>query len=140
MRRASVGINWVLAPVADLDVEPANPIVQTRSFGGDPERSPRPVGAWVSGCQAAGALASVKHFPGHGRTSTDSHDGLPVVAADSATLRETDLLPFRRAIAAGVGSVMTCHVAFPALDPSGVPATLSSPILHRLRDDSRSAG
>ncbi|MFI5210330.1 MAG: glycoside hydrolase family 3 N-terminal domain-containing protein, partial [Gemmatimonadales bacterium] len=131
----SVGINWVLAPDADLDILAANPIVQTRSFGGDPARVAEAVGAWVNGCQAAGAMASVKHWPGHGRTSTDSHDGVPVVASDSATLRETDQRPFAAAIAAGVGSVMTCHVAFPALDPSGVPATLSSAILHRLRDD-----
>lgn len=131
----SVGINWVLAPDADLDILAANPIVQTRSFGADPARVAEAVGAWVGGCQAGGAMASVKHWPGHGRTSTDSHDGVPVVATDAATLRESDQRPFAAAIAAGVGSVMTCHVSFPALDPSCVPATLSSPILHRLRED-----
>jgi beta-glucosidase-like glycosyl hydrolase len=131
----SVGINWVLAPDADLDVLAANPIVQTRSFGADPANVADAVAAWISGCQAAGAMASVKHWPGHGRTSTDSHDGLPVVGVDEATWRQTDLRPFLSALAAGVGSVMTCHVAFPSLDPSGAPATLSSPILHRLREE-----
>ena len=131
----SVGINWVLAPDADLDILAANPIVQTRSFGADPAKVAEAVGAWVGGCQAAGAMASVKHWPGHGRTSTDSHDGVPVVATDAATLRDSDQRPFAAAIAAGVGSVMTCHVSFPALDSTGVPATLSPPILHRLRED-----
>lgn len=131
----SVGINWVLAPDADLDLLAANPIVQTRSFGADPLKVAEAVGAWIGGCQAGGAMAAVKHWPGHGRTSTDSHDGVPVVGVDAATWRQTDLRPFAAAVAAGVGSVMTCHVAFPALDRSGAPATLSSPILHLLRDD-----
>jgi len=131
----SVGINWVLAPDADLDILAANPIVQTRSFGADPVKVAEAVGAWIGGCQAGGAMASVKHWPGHGRTTTDSHDGVPVVATDADTLGNSDLRPFAAAIAAGVGSVMTCHVAFPALDPSGDPATFSSPILHRLRED-----
>ena len=92
----SLGINWVLAPVADLDIEPANPIVQTRSFGADPARVAEAVATWVEACQGAGALACVKHFPGHGRTTRDSHDDLPTVDADLATLERTDLEPFRR--------------------------------------------
>jgi beta-glucosidase len=128
----SVGINWALAPVADLDVEPDNPIVQTRAFGDEPEAVAAAVTAWIVGCQAAGAMACAKHFPGHGRTRTDSHMGLPVVDAP-AELLEADLLPFQAAIGAGVSSVMTAHVAYPALDPSGTPATFSKPILDILR-------
>jgi len=123
-----VGINWALAPVADLDVQPANPIVQTRAFGGDPVPVGAAVGAWVAACQAGGVLACAKHFPGHGRTTTDSHSELPVVAAPRETL-EADLLPYRRAIGENVAGVMTAHVAYPALDPSGAPATYSPPVL-----------
>ena len=130
----SVGINWVLAPVADLDVEPENPIVQTRAFGEEAGMVAAAVEAWVVGCEAAGALACAKHFPGHGRTRTDSHMGLPVVEAGRELL-EADLLPFRAAIGAGVSSVMTAHVAYPALDPSGAPATFSKPILDLLRQE-----
>jgi len=131
----AVGINWVFGPVADLDLEPDNPIVQTRAFGAEPVSVARQVSAWVHGCQGAGALACAKHFPGHGRTRTDSHVTVPVVDASSETLRQEDLLPFQAAVDAGVGSVMTAHVAFPALDPSGTPATFSAPILSVLRHD-----
>lgn len=135
-----VGINWVLAPVADLDLEPDNPIIQTRSFGADPERVAAAVANWIAGCEAGGALACAKHFPGHGRTRVDSHDTLPVVDAAAAVLRATDLVPFRAAVEAGVSSVMTAHVAYPALDPGGVPATLSAPILRMLREEFRFDG
>lgn len=128
-----VGINWVFAPVADLDVLPDNPIVQSRAFSADPARVARRVREWVAACEAAGALACAKHYPGHGRTLADSHISLPVVDTDRATLDRTDLLPFRAAIDAGVASIMTAHVAYPALDPSGLPATLSGPILGELR-------
>ena len=128
----SVGINWVLAPVADLDVEPDNPIVQTRAFGDEPDAVAAAVTAWIVGCEAAGAMACAKHFPGHGRTRTDSHMGLPVVDAPAESL-EADLLPFQAAVAGGVSSVMTAHVAYPALDPRGAPATFSRPILDILR-------
>lgn len=130
----ALGVDWVYAPVADVDVEPANPIVGTRAFGTDPELAAAQVAAWVEGCRSAGALACAKHFPGHGRTTADSHLGLPVVNADAATL-EAELAPFQAAIGAGVGAVMTAHVAFPALDPSGAPATLSRPILRGLLRD-----
>jgi beta-glucosidase len=126
-----VGINWVLAPVADLDVEPGNPIVQTRSFSADPDVASQLVCEWVLACQSAGIPACVKHFPGHGRTTADSHAELPVVAADRATM-EADLLPFRRAVSGGVAAVMTAHVAFPGLDPGGPPATYSASVLRRL--------
>ena len=131
----SVGINWILAPVADLDLEPENPIVQTRAFGADPGEVAAATAAWIVGCEAAGALACAKHFPGHGRTRTDSHDQVPVVDADAELLRRTDLEPFRAAVLAGVGSIMTAHVAYPALDPSGAPATFSAPILNLLREE-----
>jgi beta-glucosidase len=131
----SAGINWVFAPVADLDLAEANPIVQTRAFGNDPALVARLVGAWVAGCQDAGALACAKHYPGHGRTTTDSHAGLPVVEADADTLARVDRVPFEAAIAAGVAAVMTAHVAYPALDLGSLPATLSSEILGGLRRD-----
>jgi beta-glucosidase-like glycosyl hydrolase len=123
-----MGINWIYAPVADLDLEPENPIVGSRAFGHDPDVASQHVVAWIEGCRAAGALACAKHFPGHGRTTSDSHLQLPRVEADAEAL-ETDLVPFRRAIAAGVDSLMTAHVAYPALDGTGAPATLSRPIL-----------
>ena len=129
----SVGIDWLFAPVADLDVLPDNPIVQTRAFGADPGAVASAVSAWIESAQAGGALACVKHYPGHGRTHTDSHAGVPVVDAPRAVLEENDLRPFAAAIAAGVASVMTAHVAFPALDPSGRPATFSPQIIGELR-------
>ncbi len=125
----AMGVNWVYAPVADLDVEPENPIVGSRAFGDDPETASRQVRAWIEGCRDGGALACAKHFPGHGRTTADSHLALPRVEADAATLEAADLAPFRAAIEAGVESVMTAHVSYPALDASGAPATLSRPIL-----------
>ncbi|HVO34057.1 MAG TPA: glycoside hydrolase family 3 N-terminal domain-containing protein [Gemmatimonadales bacterium] len=130
-----VGVNWALAPVVDLDAEPANPIVQTRAFGADPGQVAAAAARWVAACQDGGVLACAKHFPGHGRTTADSHAELPVVAAGREDL-EADLLPYRRAIEAGVWSVMTAHVAYPALDPSGAAATFSRPILGGvLRED-----
>jgi beta-glucosidase len=129
----SVGVNWVFAPVADLDLLADNPIVQTRSFGADPAAVAACVRAWIEGCQSAGALACVKHYPGHGRTATDSHAGLPVVTAGADELRQTDGVPFAEAVRAGVAAVMTAHVAYPALDSSGRPATVSGPILRELR-------
>lgn len=130
----SVGVNWVYAPVGDLDIEPENPIVQTRSFGDDAAVVGGLVSAWVTGAQASGVAATVKHYPGHGRTTLDSHATLPVVRTPLAELEAQDLAPFRAAVAAGVRSVMTAHVAYPGWDPSGVPATLSKTILGYLRD------
>ena len=130
----SVGVNWVYAPVADLDLEPENPIVGSRAFGSDPERASRHVVAWIEGCRSGGALACAKHFPGHGRTTSDSHLGLPTVDVSESEL-ETDLTPFRAAIDADVASIMSAHVAYPQLDPSGTPATLSRPILTDLLRD-----
>jgi len=129
-----VGLNWVIAPVCDLDREPKNPIVQTRAFGGDPESVGQGVAEWISGARAAGVMACAKHWPGHGRTTADSHDTVPIVAESAQVLRDQDEEPFRAAIAAGVDGVMTAHVSYPALDPTGTPATFSALILGRLRE------
>ncbi len=121
---ASAGIGWVLAPMADLDVEPANPIVGTRSFGADPAAVAHVVRVWVRTAQDEGVHACAKHFPGHGRTTADSHAELPVVGATRGDL-DADLTPFRAAIEAGVRTIMMAHVVYPHLDPSGAPASLS---------------
>ncbi|HUQ19182.1 MAG TPA: glycoside hydrolase family 3 N-terminal domain-containing protein [Gemmatimonadaceae bacterium] len=132
----SVGINWVYAPVCDLDIEPDNPIVGTRALGSDPKTVATMATNWIEACQAIGALACAKHFPGHGRTTVDSHAALPTVDVSAETLAETDLVPFEAAVEKGVAAVMTAHVAYPALDPSGMPATLSRRILQEtLRGD-----
>ena len=123
-----VGVSWAFAPVVDLDVEPDNPIVQTRALGAEAEAVGRAAAAWIAACQAGGVLACAKHFPGHGRTTADSHEELPVVRAARAAL-DDDLGPYRHAVAAGVAGVMTAHVAYPALDPSGAAATHSAAIL-----------
>ena len=125
----SVGVNWVYGPVCDLDAEPDNPIVGTRAFGAAPGPVAELVAEWVDGCQHEGVLACAKHFPGHGRTTGDSHMELPSVRAAADTLYAEDLAPFRAAIDAGVAAVMSAHVAYPALDASGAPATLSAAIL-----------
>jgi beta-glucosidase-like glycosyl hydrolase len=128
----TMGVTWDFAPVCDLDIEPANPIIGTRSLGSNPRLVAKLASEWVDACQAEGVLACAKHFPGHGRTTVDSHIAMPVVNAPRQELFENDLLPFRAAIEAGVASIMTAHVAFPALDPSGMPATLSREILRWL--------
>ena len=127
-----LGVNWDLAPVCDVDVEPANPIIGTRSLGPDVARVAEFAAEWIDGCQSLGVLACAKHFPGHGRTTADSHAELPVVAASQDELFGIDLAPFRAAIDAGVASIMTAHIAYPALDPTGTPATLSRAIVHGL--------
>jgi beta-glucosidase len=127
-----LGLNWALAPVCDLDLDPGSPIVGTRAAGAEPARFVALLEEWIDACQAEGVLACAKHFPGHGRAAEDSHRALPVVRARAGALSHEDLAPFRAAIDAGVASVMTAHVAYPSLDPLGVPATLSSPILHDL--------
>src|SRR6185312_1134065 len=129
----AVGINWIFAPVCDLDLEPRNPIVQTRSFGVDPARVGAHAAAWISACQNEGVLACAKHYPGHGRTTTDSHDGVPVVAAPPTELEQTDVAPFKMAVQVGVSSVMPAFVSFPAWDPSGAAAGFSKTILDYLR-------
>jgi beta-glucosidase len=129
----SVGLNWVFAPVADLDVLPVNPIVQTRAFGSDSAAVAACVTSWIEGCEGAGALACAKHYPGHGRTAVDSHVAVPSVDVSEGVLATEDERPFAAAVAARVASVMTAHVAFPALDAERRPATFSPLIIERLR-------
>ncbi|MEU9183227.1 glycoside hydrolase family 3 N-terminal domain-containing protein [Streptomyces sp. NPDC048484] len=125
----AMGIRQDYAPVADVNVNPANPVIGVRSFGADPEAVAGLVAAQVKGYQGAGAAATSKHFPGHGDTETDSHYGFPVIEHTEAQWAELDAPPFRAAIAAGIDSIMTAHIMVPALDPAGDPATLSRPIL-----------
>ena len=129
----AAGVHWVFAPVADVNSNPDNPIINTRSFGEDPTRVAEFVAAFVRGVEENGALATAKHFPGHGDTSTDSHLDLATVRGDRAHLDRIELVPFRAAIAAGVSSVMTGHLAVPAIEPNpDTPATLSPKILSGL--------
>jgi beta-glucosidase-like glycosyl hydrolase/CubicO group peptidase (beta-lactamase class C family) len=126
----AVGIHWIYAPVADVNNNPGNPIINTRSFGEDPARVAEFVKEFVRGVEENGALATAKHFPGHGDTASDSHIDLPVIQADRDRLEHLELVPFRAAIAAGAGSIMTGHLSVPALEPDpNTPATLSARIL-----------
>ncbi|MEB3298145.1 MAG: glycoside hydrolase family 3 N-terminal domain-containing protein [Candidatus Sericytochromatia bacterium] len=123
------GVNWAFAPVADVNSNPRNPIINMRSFGSQPAAVAACVSAWVGAAQEAGLLACAKHFPGHGDTEVDSHTTLPTLGVDRAHLDLVEFPPFRAAIAAGAGSVMVGHLAVPALDPAGLPATLSRPVV-----------
>ena len=125
----ALGIHWLFAPVADVNNDPANPVINLRSFGEDPALVSRLTRAFIEGASEAGALTTAKHFPGHGDTAVDSHEALPVVRVDRARLDAVELAPFRAAIAAGVDAVMVGHIAVPTLDPSGVPASLSEPMV-----------
>jgi beta-N-acetylhexosaminidase len=125
----AVGVPWIFAPDADVNSNPDNPIINTRSFGEDPARVSEFVAAFVRGVEENGGLATAKHFPGHGDTSTDSHLDLPTVSSDRAHLDRVELAPFRAAIDAGVSTIMTGHLAVPALEPDpDVPATMSPKI------------
>jgi beta-glucosidase-like glycosyl hydrolase len=128
----AVGVTWAFGPVCDLDLETRNPIVQTRAFGPAPGRVAQHAGAWIRGSQEHGVLACAKHYPGHGRTTVDSHAELPRVPTRFDELRATDLVPFAAAVGDGVGSVMTAHVAYEGWDPSGA-ATFSPAIVGHLR-------
>jgi len=130
----SVGINWAFAPVCDLDLEPKNPIVQTRAFGADPVRVGEQAAVWIRGAQEHGVLACAKHYPGHGRTTQDSHATLPRVHAALTELQQVDGAPFEYAIRAGVGSVMSAFVAYPNWDRAERAASFSPDILGYLRD------
>ncbi len=117
----ALGIGQVYAPVADVNVNPANPVINVRSFGEDPADVSRFVAATVRGLNRGGVLATLKHFPGHGDTSVDSHRSLPVLAADRERLFTVELLPFRAGLAAQARSVMVGHLAVPALDNTPAP-------------------
>ncbi len=125
----AVGIHQDYAPVVDVNVNPDNPIINTRSVGEDPEYVGRMAVAFVKGAQENGMIATAKHFPGHGDTALDSHRELPTITGDRARLDKVEILPFKRVIDAGVQSVMTAHLSVPALDPTpDLPATLSPAI------------
>ena len=132
----SLGINVDFAPVADVNVlGDANPAIGDRSYGSDPDLVAGMTVSALAGFDRSGIAAAVKHYPGHGNTQVDSHLGLPVVETDVAAWEATDLVPFAAAVETGVPMVMVAHVAFPALDPTGAPASLSEPIVNdRLRD------
>jgi beta-N-acetylhexosaminidase len=116
LQARAVGVNWLLAPVADVNNNPDNPVINTRSYGEDPATVAEFVRAFIEGAQAAGAMACAKHFPGHGDTATDSHIGLPVVDVGRGRLDKLELVPFRAAIAAGVGSIMSAHISLPQIE------------------------
>ena len=126
----ALGVHMTYAPVVDVNINPDNPIINTRSVGADPALVGRIANAFIRGVQDHGMLATAKHFPGHGDTSQDSHSLMPTVTADLDRLEKVELFPFRAAVEAGVRAVMTAHLAVPALDPTpGLPATLSEPIM-----------
>ncbi len=126
----AMGVHVNFAPVVDVNNNPRNPVINTRSFGEDPARVAALAGAYVRGLADGGAIATLKHFPGHGDTEVDTHLGLAVIAHPRDRLEAVELRPFRAAMDAGAGAVMVAHVAMPAFDASeGTPATLSQPIV-----------
>ncbi|SFD67652.1 beta-N-acetylhexosaminidase [Lentibacillus persicus] len=126
---SSLGINMNFAPVADVNVNPENPVIGVRSFSEDPDLVSDMAVSQVQAYQEEKVVPTAKHFPGHGDTNVDSHYGLPIINHDLETLRNVDLKPFQAAIDAGIEAIMTAHIVVPALDDSGLPATLSKPIL-----------
>jgi beta-N-acetylhexosaminidase len=125
----AIGIHWNFFPDADVNSNPANPIINTRSFGEDPKQVGDLVAAYIKGAHEGGMLTTVKHFPGHGDTATDSHLGVASVTVDRAHLDSIELPPFRQAIAAGVDSVMVAHVTVPALDSDPNHVATISPVI-----------
>lgn len=125
-----MGINWDFAPVVDVNTNPANPIIGNRSFGSDVSNVTSSALAYSRGLQDAGILAAIKHFPGHGDTSTDSHVDLPIVAHDKKRLESVELAPFKSLMNQGIGGVMVAHLYVPALEKQkGIPASLSKSIV-----------
>jgi beta-N-acetylhexosaminidase len=125
----AIGINTDYAPDADVNVNPANPVIGVRSFSSDPRLVAKNVSAAVSGLQDEQVTATAKHFPGHGDTGADSHTSLPVITHTREQWEKIDAPPFRAAIKAGVDAIMTAHISFPAFEPNGDPSTLSSKVL-----------
>jgi beta-N-acetylhexosaminidase len=125
----AIGVHWNLFPVADVNSNPANPIIGTRAFGANPEQVGALVAAYIRGARANGMLTTAKHFPGHGNTGTDSHLSVPRIDEDLELLRAVDLPPFRKAIEAGVDAVMTAHIQVPALDPDPNLVATTSPAI-----------
>jgi beta-glucosidase-like glycosyl hydrolase/CubicO group peptidase (beta-lactamase class C family) len=131
----ALGVHWTFAPVADVNSNPSNPIINIRSFGEDPQEVARMSAAFVAGAREGGLMTTAKHFPGHGDTAIDSHLQLAAIGGDLARLQAVELLPFRRSLEAGVDAVMLGHIAVPALDPSGTPASQSAAVGRFLRQD-----
>ena len=125
----AVGVHWNFFPDADVNSNPANPIINTRSFGEDPQQVGDLVAAYIRGSRANGMMTTAKHFPGHGDTATDSHLSVAQVTGDRARLNSVELAPFRKAIAAGVDSVMVAHVTVPALEPDPNRVATTSPAI-----------
>jgi beta-N-acetylhexosaminidase len=125
----ALGIHIAYAPVLDVNNNPGNPVINTRSYGEDPYLVARLGAAFIRGLQANGMIATGKHFPGHGDTEVNSHLALPVVTVSRNRLDSVELIPFKAAVNSGVGAIMSFHGAMPALDSSGVPGTLSSKVL-----------
>jgi beta-N-acetylhexosaminidase len=134
---AAMGVNADYAPVCDVNINPQNPVIGVRSFGEDPEKVGRLAGAMIEGIQSEGVAATAKHFPGHGDTDSDSHEGLFFLPQDLARFRKVEFPPFLAAVNSGVKMMMTAHLALPAVDgPEAPPATLSANILQGLlRED-----
>jgi beta-N-acetylhexosaminidase len=129
----AIGVHVNFAPVADVNNNPRNPVINTRSYGEDPSRVGALVAAYVDGARDGGIIATIKHFPGHGDTDVDSHLGLPVLTFDRSRLDAIELVPFRKGIDQGADAVMAAHIVLPALDAApSTPATFSRPILHDL--------
>jgi beta-N-acetylhexosaminidase len=116
----ALGVQQIYAPVADVNNNAANPVINVRSYGEDPVAVGRFVAAFVEGAQSSGVIATAKHFPGHGDTATDSHRGLPEIDVSRERLNAVELVPFRAAVKSGVGSVMTGHIGLPLIDPTAV--------------------
>ncbi|MGA3205885.1 MAG: glycoside hydrolase family 3 N-terminal domain-containing protein, partial [Bryobacteraceae bacterium] len=128
----AVGIHWIFAPVADVNNNPENPVINTRSFGENAEDVARAVGAYIDGAHSDPknrVLVTAKHFPGHGDTDTDSHIAMAQVTANKERLEAVEFAPFRAAIAHGVDAIMTAHLSIPAIEPEEIPATVSSKVL-----------
>src|SRR5207302_5071814 len=123
----AIGVHWNFFPVADVNSNPDNPIINTRSFGEDPQQVADLVAAYIRGAHSAGMLVTAKHFPGHGDTATDSHLGTAQVTGNRARLDAVELPPFRRAIESGIDSIMVAHVTVPALDPNPNAVATVSP-------------
>src|SRR5437879_1768422 len=116
----ALGIQQIYAPVADVNNNAANPVINVRSYGEDPASVAKMVAAFVQGAQHGGVIATAKHFPGHGDTATDSHRGLPEIDVTRDRLNAVELVPFRAAVDAGVGSVMDGHIGLPLIDPTAI--------------------
>jgi beta-N-acetylhexosaminidase len=128
----ALGVHVDFAPVADVNNNPRNPVINIRSFGEDPQQAGAMVAAFTRGLQDAGMLATLKHFPGHGDTDVDSHLGLPVIPHPRERLDAVELAPFKAGIAAGAAGVMVAHIELPAIDPEKQPATFSPKVISTL--------